>query len=475
MNKDTIVGREYELKMLNRAYESKDSQLVVITGRRRVGKTYLVNNAFEGKFTFKLTGSYGDNKEIQLHNFAVELAKRNNGYVEKPTSWSDAFLSLEKYLDSIKTSDKILVFFDEMPWLDNQKSGFLKAFEYFWNSYGSSKRNLMFIVCGSSTSWISDKILKNRGGLFNRYTLQLFLKPFTLKETKQFLLSKNIRWSDYDIAQIYMIMGGIPFYLMQLDESLSLGENVDNMFFKKQGLLWNEFNNLYQTLFANNAQYIKIVEALANKRSGLSRNEIAKITKIPYNGVLSKMLSNLVDSDFISPWISYREKKETVYRLTDFYTSFYFKYIKENYANDEHYWASSYDEPSRKIWLAYSFELLCFLHVNEIKQALGISGVSTKTYAYYKKGDAKSSGVQIDLIIERRDKVIDLIEIKYASNEFEIDKKYDLNLRNKIEALTKLTNGRKSIRLVFITTYGVKRNEYSNIVNKSILLSELIH
>lgn len=269
-------------------------------------------------------------------------------------------------------------------------------------------------------------------------------------------------------------MGGIPFYLMQLDESLSLGENVDNMFFKKQGLLWNEFNNLYQTLFANNAQYIKIVEALANKRSGLSRNEIAKIAKIPYNGVLSKMLSNLVDSDFISPWISYREKKETVYRLTDFYTSFYFKYIKENYANDEHYWANSYDEPSRKIWLAYSFELLCFLHVNEIKQALGITGVSTKTYAYYKKGDAKSSGVQIDLIIERRDKVIDLIEIKYASNEFEIDKKYDLNLRNKIEALTKLTNGRKSVRLVFITTYGVKRNEYSNIVNKSILLNELI-
>ncbi len=473
MNKEKVIGREYETKMLLRAYDSTSSQLVIISGRRRVGKTYLVNNLFNDKFVFKLTGSFSENKEIQLNNFSIELAKRSNNDIRKYKSWGEAFHALEDYLNSINSNDKLVVFFDEMPWLDNQKSGFLSAFEYFWNSYGYAKDNLMFIVCGSSTSWISDKILKNKGGLFNRYTLQLFLKPFTLKETKEFLLSKNIFWSNYDIAQTYMIMGGIPFYLMQIDESLTLGENIDNMFFKKQGLLWNEFNNLYRTLFNNNNNYIKIVEALANKKSGLSRLEICKATNLAPNGMMTKMLSDLIDSYFITAMDSYKDRKENIYRLTDFYTLFYFKFIKNYYSQDEHFWANSFDDPSRKVWLGLSFELLCFLHLDEIKKALGISGVSTKVYSYYKLGDKSTKGVLIDLIIDRKDKVLELVEIKYCAGEFEIDKQYDLNLRNKITALNALTKGKKSIRLVFITTYGVKKNEYSNIVNKSILIDDL--
>ncbi len=237
MNNLGFIGRKNEYAILEKCYESKQSQLVIVYGRYRVGKTFLINQSFENKFAFKTTGVYQQNKKTQLANFALELSRMDKKSHNAFEDWPSAFSALEDYLDTLDENEKQVVFFDEMPWLDTKKGGFLPAFEFFWNNYGNAKNNLLFIVAGSASSWITNKLVCNKGGFFNRHSARIYLEPFTLKETKEYLENQNIHWSNYDIAQCYMIMGGIPFYLSQIDSSFSLNENIDHIFFKEHGSL----------------------------------------------------------------------------------------------------------------------------------------------------------------------------------------------------------------------------------------------
>lgn len=473
MSNILLIGRKDEIELLQKCYKANEAQLIIVYGRRRVGKTFLINQTFNDDFAFKFTGVYKQNKKTHLENFSLELENRMNKNIEDIHDWANAFFQLRKYLDLLPTNQKQVVFFDEMPWLDTAKSGFLPAFEFFWNNYGNAKNNLVFIVAGSASSWISNKLLNNKGGFFNRHTAKIYLEPFTLKETKEYLLSRNIYWSNYDIAQLYMLIGGIPFYLNRISMEYTLNENIDRLFFQEHGYLYDEFDRLYTTLFNNDRKYISIVEALSKSRYGLLRNEIANKTKLANNGDLSNMLKNLIDSGFVSKSLSIGQRKEYVYQLTDFYTLFYFHFIKEHY-NDEHFWSSSIDLPKRRNYLGLSYELLCKLHLRQIKKALDIYGVSSNCYSFNKKGDELDEGCQIDLIIDRRDNVADICEIKYSLQEFEIDKEYSKNLLNKIDAFTKVYPS-KSMRMVLITTMGLKKNTYSNIVNKTITLDDLFN
>ena len=312
MAKDLIIGRQKEIEQINECYESKESQLVILYGRRRVGKTFLINQIFDEQFAFKLVGDYNQKKEEQLYNFYEELKRKSKTEVSVPQSWREAFFQLRDYIDSLPRDKKQVVFFDEMPWLDNHKSGFLEAFEYFWNSYGASKNNLMLILCGSATSWLVEHIDHNKGGLFNRQNCRIYLEPFNLYETEQFLLSRNIHWSRYDICECYMILGGIPFYLNLLKGSIPYSANIDNLFFKKRAALWDEFEHLYNTLFTNSEAYIKIVEVLSEKRIGLSRKEMVEKSKLSDNSLLTKMIKNLVDSGFVREYPFYGNKKRQV-------------------------------------------------------------------------------------------------------------------------------------------------------------------
>ncbi len=470
MNNTNFIGRKKEYAVLEKCYLSNESQLVIVYGRRRVGKTFLINQSFENKFAFKITGVYKQNRQYQLSNFAMELSRKDGKHHSFKT-WSEAFFALEDYLDSLPTDEKQVVFMDEMPWLDSLKSGFLPAFEFFWNNYGNSKNNLLFIVAGSASSWITNKLVYNKGGFFNRHSARLYLEPFNLIETKEYLEKQSIHWSNYDIAQSYMIMGGIPFYLSQIDSSLSLNENIDMIFFKEHGLLWDEFHRLYSTLFSNDPRYIKIVELLSKNRYGLSRTSISKKSGISANGSLTNILQDLIDSGFITENVSYSNRKENIYQLSDFYTLFYFDFLKDNYGM-EHYWSNSTDLPKRRNYLGLTFELLCKKHINQIKNALSILGVNSVTYSYHSTGTEDTKGTQIDLVIDRRDNVADLCEIKFSINPFEISKEYHLNLLNKIDAFQK-DNKNKSVSLVLITTYGLKKNPYSNIINKTITLDDL--
>ncbi len=476
MSLDKIIGRKAECDRLKKCLKENQAQLVIVYGRRRVGKTFLISQFFNGRFDFKLTGAYGEPKEIQLRYFSQELNRQSGNNNPVPKDWIDAFELLREYLNGLSQDEKHVVFFDEMPWMDTQKSGFLSAFEWFWNDWGCTQDNLIFVVCGSATSWMVENIAENKGGLFNRQTCRLYLQPFSLYETELYLQSRHIDWSRRDIAQCYMIMGGIPYYLSLIDSEMALNANIDNMFFRKRAELWDEFDHLYQTLFSNSEQYIKVVEQLSKKRIGLTRREISKLTKISVNGNLSKILKNLTNSGFIRTYAFYgRKSKEVLYQLSDYYTIFYYKFIKDGFGKDEHFWSNTLDNPSRQVWAGLTFEQLCKDHIMPIKKKLGISGVLSQEYSWFSLNDSEEGmpGAQIDLLIDRRDQVINICEIKFSMNEFLINKDYDQRLRNKIAVFRDQTKCKKTIQLTMITTYGVQNNKYHNIVTNEVLLDDL--
>lgn len=469
-----IIGREKECKSLQECLNAKTSQLVIVYGRRRVGKTFLINQFFNNKFTFKITGLFNKTKQIQLQAFTIALNNYFSLSLKTPKNWIEAFNFLRTNLDKISEKEKIILFFDELPWLDTQKSDFLTAFEWFWNDWGCAKNNIVCIVCGSATSWMVDHIDHNTGGLFNRQNCRLYLEPFNLYETKQFLESKNIEWSLYDIAQCYMIMGGIPFYLNLLSNSLSLNQNIDEILFKKRGSLWDEFEHLYHTLFSNSEQYIKVVEALSSKRIGLSRAEISEKTKLAQNGTLSKILDNLVYSGFVRSYPFYgNKKKQTLFQLCDYYTLFYFKFLKNNVGKDESFWSNSYSDSSRIAWNGFTFEQLCRDHIKQIKQKLFIAGILSNESTWFIQADKDNDGAQIDMIIDRKDRIINICEIKFCNDEFIIDKDYEAAIRRKISRFIEVTKTKKTIQLTFISTYGVKKNMYSGKISNQIILKDL--
>ena len=471
-----LIGRKEEYKRLDKCMKEPTSQLVIVYGRRRVGKTFLINQYFDNTFAFKLTGSYDAPQAVQLEMFADELSRRTGVEKKPPMNWRQAFKELREYLEGLGTSQKCVVFFDEMPWLDTHKSGFLKAFEYFWNDFGSARNNLIFIVCGSATSWLVDNIEHNKGGLFNRQSCKLFLNPFTLRETEEYLLSKNFSWSRYDITECYMIMGGIPYYLSLLDSSLSYLQNIDKLFFRKKSELWDEFDHLYSTLFKKSENYISVVRALSKKKEGLSRKEICARTGLPSNGYMSKIIKNLVDAGFVRENLFFGNKKrDTIYQLADYYTCFYFNFLTGKKRTDEHYWSNSLDLPARRTWAGLTFEQVCKDHVSQIRKSLGIFGVLSEISSWSTEGDKTLGipGAQIDMLIDRRDRVITLCEMKFSVNDYIIDKDYNEIIRNKIEAFKQLTKTRKAVQVVFVTTYGVRQNAYSSIIQGQVTMDEL--
>ena len=471
---NNLIGREAECDRLSACVNAPGAQLAVIYGRRRVGKTFLINEFFNGEFAFRFTGEFDAPKVSQLHNFANELFMRTGIRASVPHDWKEAFLCLRTYLASLSSDHRQVVFFDEMPWMDTPNSHFLSEFEYFWNSWGSSQKNLLFVVCGSATSWLVDHIDHNKGGLFNRLTCRIYVEPFRLAETEQYLLSRGIHWARYDICECYMIMGGIPYYLSLLDPEQSYVDNIDRIFFRKHAELWNEFSQLYHTLFSSSENHIRVVEALSDKRSGLTREELSEATGLPQNGMLTRILRSLEGSGFVRMNPFYGKKKKNIrYQLADHYTLFYFRFLKDAQNKEENYWAHSIGTPSHLVWAGLSYELLCMEHIRQIKKKLDIAGVLSEQSTWYVRGDEVYDGAQIDLLIDRRDRVTNLCEIKFSKTEFAIDKDYDRALRNKVETFRRVTGSKNTLVLTMITTYGIKENKYSNTVGGRITMDDL--
>lgn len=472
MDKNLFIGREYEIRQLEKYRDSKESEFVIIYGRRRVGKTFLVKEFFDDTYDFKVTGLYKKTKKTQLKNFYLALLEYGAAVKKVPSDWLEAFAELKKLLKSIKEKRKKIVFIDELPWLDTRQSDFLGAFESFWNGWGAQQNDIMLVVCGSATTWITKKILSNKGGLFNRAARRIYLMPFTLQETERYLVSRGIHWSRYDIVECYMTMGGIPYYLKLLDNELSYLANIDAVFFKRKGPLWDEFDHLYDTLFGNSKGYLKIIEALATKKSGLTRKELIDETRLEDNGLLTEMLKNLSDSLFVRAYNTFGyNEKNVVYQLADYFTLFYLRFMKGKQNPDEQFWTHFLDNPAKSSWAGQTFEQVCKDHINQVKQAIGISALLTDVSSWH--GTDASSKAQIDLVIDRRDRTINICEIKFSVGEFVIDRDYEDKLRKKIQVFREATQTRKALQLIMITTFGVRRNAHSGIVQSQVTMDDL--
>ncbi len=463
-----IIGRIAEKEILGQRIASDSPELIAIYGRRRVGKTFLVRQYFNDTFSFYFTGIYEGTKKEQLGEFNRQLERYSGKEHKMPKDWFTAFAQLREYLDSLTGDDKLIVFLDELPWMDTPKSRFIKAFEYFWNSWGAANNRLKLIVCGSATTWMRENVISDKGGLYNRTTRSIYLPPFTLHETEQYLLSKHISWNRYQIAECYMILGGTPLYLSMLETNLSLTQNIDNLFFKENAPLKKEYDFLFRSLFKEASLHRQIIETLAGKSIGMTRAEILKGIKISDGGEFTKALRNLSDCDFIREYSAFgKTERGTMFQLTDLFTLFHLRYVKGYKGQDEHHWQTMIDSPSRRAWSGYSFEQLCLHHIRQIKQKLGISGIQSDVCSW------KGEGAQIDLVIDRRDQTINLCEMKFSQSEYEITKQYDEHLRNRIENFRSSTKTRKALHQTFVTTYGIKKNSYSGNVQNEVMLDDL--
>ena len=469
MNRN-IIGRKLEINRLQKIYESDKPEFVAIYGRRRVGKTYLVREILENEFVFDLAGLAKGGLKEQLLNFHLSLKRVTDTEFTLPKSWLEAFEQLITLLQKSNKKRKV-IFIDEISWLDTHKSGFLTALEHFWNGWACSKRDIMLIVCGSATSWIVNNLINNHGGLYNRVTASIELLPFTLHETELFLKSKNINWSHYQIAEVYMIMGGIPFYLDRLKQGKSVSQNIDNVFFNKNAELKNEFKNLFASLFDHAENYEKFVEILSRNRNGLTRKEILKKTNMKSGNKITTMLNNLEYSGFIRSYSQPNKKTEIVFQLTDSFTLFYFHFMHKNNFRDEKFWTNTLNTPQHNAWAGLSFEIVSLLHVREVKKSLEVLGVQSAEYAWRSKKNKPA--VQIDLLLDRADNIINLCEIKYSNLPYLITKEYEEKLREKIEVFRQETLPRKAIHLLMLTTFGVKQNKYSGIVQNEVTLDDL--
>ena len=467
---EKIIGRKQEIAQLKQCYDSGKPEMVIVYGRRRIGKTFLVRETFANQFDFYLTGLFKKSKAKQLENFANVLAEYSGEEIKTPKTWYDAFRQLKHYLSGISRPGRNLVFLDEVPWMATRRSDFVSALENFWNGWGSGENDVMLVVCGSATAWIMDKLLGDKGGLFNRDTERIYLEQFTLKETESYLQSNGISLSRHEVVECYMIMGGVPYYLSKMRKGMSLSQNIDNIFFKKNPLLKNEFEHLYNALFSTSETYIKIVEELSKTTIGLTREEIAAKISISSGGNLSRMLDNMINSDLIRLDSYYGHvKKDAVYQLSDFFTIFHFKYLKQH-STDENYWCNHQDSSTHSAWTGLAFEQVCFAHIRQIKAKLGITGVASEYYAWRNN---VNGGAQIDLIIDRNDNIINLCEIKFWKKEFTLTQAISKNIENKIEIFGKVSKGRKTVHPVMITTYGLAKSKYNDLIQNSITLDDL--
>jgi AAA+ ATPase superfamily predicted ATPase len=467
-----LIGRRNEQKLLRELWNSDDPHFVVVYGRRRVGKTYLVRKTFGDDITFTFTGIANSNIGENLKAFKSALLRHGYESATELTDWFSAFDELRNFIEQSK-SDKKIIFIDEMPWMDTHKSRFVQAFEHFWNGWASNRQDILLIVCGSATAWISNKIFKAKGGLYNRVTRQILLKPFTLAECRQYFDAKSIRVNDHDLIESYMIFGGIPYYLSMLEKKYSLSQNVDRLCFEDGAPLQNEYISLFHSIFSKPERYIDVIEAISKKNIGLTRDEIVKSVSFPDGGNLTRVLTELELSGFIRKYKPFsRKKKMSLYQLSDFFANFYLTYMTENKANNENFWSEFSGSGRYRAWSGYSFEQVCLAHIPQIKQALGISGILTTISSW--KSSSSEPGAQIDLILERSDNIINLCEMKYVVGEFVINKAYDKVLRNKQMAFENETKTKKRIHITLITTYGLRQNEYSGLVQSELTMEDLI-
>lgn len=465
-----LIGRKKEVERIQNALNSGRSEFIAVYGRRRVGKTYLIRETLKDRFTFFHSGLAHRNKASQLAEFAKSLELYGMHSKKRLRNWSDAFFALQLGL-SKRTTKRKVVFLDELPWMDTRKSDFVSALEHFWNGWCFMRNDIVLVVCGSATSWIVGKIIKNHGGLHNRLTDQIHLSPFSLLECEQMAKARGLSYSRQQILDGYMILGGVPYYWERLEKGKSMDQNIDAMFFGDDAPLGDEFDQLYASLFLNPCGHIRVVETLSKKKVGMTRDEIISESGLADNGSLTKTLNELAACGFIR---SYRSPGKTmrgkVYQLMDNFTLFYYRFMSDRSRGHSDSWLARSISREREVWNGLAFERVCLEHLSQIKTALGIAGVRTEAYSWRRHGD---DGAQIDLLISRADNVVNICEMKYSHEQYEITAEEMGKMFHRRSAYVEDMNFGGSVFLTFVTPRGVKRNVYWNDIQSEVTLDDL--
>lgn len=474
---EQLVGRIQEKKILENALASSGAELIAVYGRRRIGKTFLIRSVYEKHIRFEFTGVHNATMQEQLEGFSFALKKAINSPVDiaVPKNWVAAFHALESFLEPVIKKGKAVIFFDEFPWIYTQKSNFLTAFEHFWNTWASKHPNLTVVICGSAASWMINNIVNNKGGLHNRVSIRIRLLPFTLSETQAFYKSRSVKLDHYQLLQLYMAMGGVPQYLKAVQPGESATQAIDRLFFTKHGALKDEFKILYESLFDNAAHHIDVIRLLYGMGKGMTRNEIINSSSLSSGGTTTKVLNELEESGFIASYIPFdKTSKEVVYRLTDEYSLFYLKFSERSRATGAGTWLRLSEGNSFKSWSGYAFEAICLKHLPQVKKALQIETIYTEESVWRHVPGKGQPGAQIDLLFDRRDRCINICEMKFATDEFTITKKYAEELEQKQKVFVDKTKTKKTIFLTMITTYGVAKNSYyKNMVQSEVKMDAL--
>lgn len=482
---DTIVSREPEKIILNSMLKSGRPEFLAIYGRRRVGKTFLINEYFKKKKCayFKITGQQKGAYKTQLKHFAdsVQNLLELEFEIKPPDNWDDAFRDLTKHIKKIR--EPVILFFDELPWLVTSRSGLLPAMFYQWNTEWVYMNNVKLVVCGSATSWMLKNIVHGKGGKHSRLTQRINLQPFSLSESKQFLRHKRIKLDDYQLTTLYMALGGIPKYLELVNPGESATQAIDRICF--EGLLLDEFDDLFDSLFKQPEYYEAVIRYLAEHPSGVSYNELAKAVKQSSGGVFTGRLYELAQTSFIQEFTPYGMKTKPYYRISDEYSFFYLTWIYGKKTAIQHvtrYWSKQSKTQAAISWKGNTFEIVCLKHITEIIKILDLGDYVTWVggWRYVPSASNNTSnnekGAQIDLLIERSDNAITLCEIKFYSDQFSISKDYAKKLKDKIQVFRERTKTKKQIFLCLITSHGMKPNKYSNdLVDAHVMLSQIIN
>lgn len=457
-----LIGREKEKEILLKAFQSEEAEMVAIVGRRRIGKTFLVRNVYKEQIDVEVSGIQNISNKDQIKNFTLQLKNSlHEAFIPRKTKdWLDTFQLMIECLEKKNKAGRMVVFIDELPWLAASKSGFLNGLSFFWNSW-ASKKNIVVVICGSAASWMIQKVVEDKGGLHNRITRRIDLQPFNLYETELYFKSRNIYLDRYHIVQIYMALGGVPHYLKEVEGGKSAAQNIDQILFTKTAILRNEFDRLYPALFENPESHVQVIRALAQKRQGMTRQEIIDITKLAEGGGTSRILEELEVSGFISMYYPFgKKKKDTLYRLTDEFSLFYIQFMENKNHKGGGIWQELSQTQEYKSWSGYTFESICIKHSAQIKKALGISGVYTESSGFIAKNGDKR-GIQIDLVLDRKDHVINLFEIKFYNTTWTIEKAEAENLKYRKDQFKLLTKTPKHVFLTLISTFGLNPNIHS--------------
>jgi uncharacterized protein len=469
---DTLfVGREKEKEILQEALQSREAEMVAVIGRRRVGKTFLIKKVYERRIVFSTSGELGTPLDEQLKKWSYALKEYSGSVLplEIPKTWLDAFILLIDYLKTLDFKEKKVVFLDELSWLASNDPGFLRGLSFFWNSWAVNQ-NIVVVICGSSASWMIQNVVNDTGGLHNRITKRIFLQPFTLAETKQYFQNRQFNFTNYELVELYMALGGIPHYLKEVKGEKSIVQNVDDLCFAETGFLKDEFSKLYFALFENAEKHVAIIRALSTSKQGLTRQKIIEVSKIPENGNTTKVLEELEQSSFITSYYPFgKVKKDMLYRLTDEYSLFYLQFIENKVHEGSGTWQHLSQTQEYKTWSGYAFETICLKHIPQIKKAMSIGGVYSLSSTFYKKATEGQRGAQIDLLLDRADNIINVFEIKFNNGEIALTKEQAETLRRKLWTFAEVTKTKKRLSLVLVTTYGLNRNIHSSGLVETVL------